>query len=169
MVPRVLQRMKNELCREHWNHKKTYFHDHQELVYCCAFNLLFAQNTFLTKVNSIQGAFKNIPGLLWKIQGLFKDFPTVFQFGYSRKNPHPHDGRHSFFTPPPPIHLDFQNCLSPAPLRISKFKDTVILFYTQYWRILLGTLVIFLLNKSQFSVNSVFVVNVVIPFSHLVK
>ena len=22
----------------------------------------------------------------------------------------------------PPIHLDFQNCLSPPPLRISKFK-----------------------------------------------
>ena len=43
--------------------------------------------------------------------------------GYSRKNPHPHDGRHSFFTPPPPFHLDFQNCLSPPPLRISKFKD----------------------------------------------
>ena len=41
--------------------------------------------------------------------------------GYSRKNPHPHDGRHGFLTPA--IHLDFQNCLSPPPLRISKFKD----------------------------------------------
>ena len=29
-----------------------------------------------------------------------------------------------FFDPPPaPFHRDFQNCLSPPPLRISKFKD----------------------------------------------
>ena len=57
-----------------------YFHDHQELVYSYAFNLPFAQNAFLTEVNSIQGAFKNIQGLLWKIQGLFKDFPKFFNF-----------------------------------------------------------------------------------------
>ena len=62
--------------------------------------------------------------------------------GYSRKNPHPHNRRHGFLSPPPPIQLDFQNCLSPTPLRIS---------------------------KSQFSVNSVFVVNVKITFSHLLK
>ena len=128
MVPRVLQRMKNELCREHWNHKKTYFHDHQELVYCCAFNLLFAQNTFLTKVNSIQGAFKNIPGLLWKIQGLFKDFPTVFQLGYSRKNPHPHDGRHSFFTPPPnpPGFPKLLEPRSPQDFQVQRHRDFIL-------------------------------------------
>ena len=72
--------------------------------------------------------------------------------GYSRKNPHPHDGRHNFVTRP--IHLDIQNCFSPPPLRISKFKDppphppiwisiklldTVILLNTQCRRILLGT------------------------------
>ena len=53
----------------------------------------------------------------------------------------------------PPSHLDFQNCLSPPPLRISKFKDPppppiwisiklldkVILLNTQCGRILLGT------------------------------
>ena len=39
-------------------------------------------------------------------------------------DPHLHDGRHNFFTPPPaPIHLDIQNYFSPPPLRISKFKD----------------------------------------------
>ena len=34
----------------------------------------------LTKVIFIQGAFKNIQGLLWKIQGLFKDIPQIFYF-----------------------------------------------------------------------------------------
>ena len=29
-VSRVLQITKNELCWEHWNHKKTHFHDNQE-------------------------------------------------------------------------------------------------------------------------------------------
>ena len=29
-VPRELQITENELCREHWNHEKTDFHDHQE-------------------------------------------------------------------------------------------------------------------------------------------
>ena len=28
----------------------------------------------------IQGAFKNTQGILWKIQGLFKGHPTLFQF-----------------------------------------------------------------------------------------
>ena len=47
-------------------------------VYCCAFNhSLFAQNSFFfffltIKATFIQVAFKNIQGLLWKIQGLFK-------------------------------------------------------------------------------------------------
>ena len=46
-------------------------------VYCCAFNhCLFAQNSFFLfftiKATFIQVAFKNIQGLLWKIQGLFK-------------------------------------------------------------------------------------------------
>ena len=34
---------------------------------------------FLMKVLFIQGAFKNIQGLLWKIQGL-QGYPTIFQF-----------------------------------------------------------------------------------------
>ena len=32
------------------------------------------------KVIFIQGAFKNIQALLWKIQGLFKDIPQFFNF-----------------------------------------------------------------------------------------
>ena len=39
----------------------------------CAFNHSFVQNIFLIKVIFTQGALKNIQGLLWKIQGLFKD------------------------------------------------------------------------------------------------
>lgn len=36
---------------------------------------------FLTiKVMFIQGALKNISGLLWKIQGRFKDIPQFFHF-----------------------------------------------------------------------------------------
>ena len=35
---------------------------------------MFAQNTFLTKIIFSTGAFKNIHGLLWKIQGLFKAY-----------------------------------------------------------------------------------------------
>ena len=33
---------------------------------------------FKTKVIFNQGAFKNIQGLLWKIQGLFEDIPQFF-------------------------------------------------------------------------------------------
>ena len=58
------------------------FHDHQKkIVYYCSFNHSFAQNIlYLTKVIFIQGAFKNIQGLLWKIQGLFKDIPQICNF-----------------------------------------------------------------------------------------
>ena len=35
---------------------------------------------FLMKVIFIQGAFKNIQALLWKIQGLFKDIPQFLNF-----------------------------------------------------------------------------------------
>ena len=73
--------------------------------------------------------------------------------------------------------------LTPSPLRISKFKDppsiwislklldTVILIYTQSQcrRIVLGSQIIFLSNKSQFFLNSVFVVKVKITLSHLLK
>ena len=33
--------------------------------------------------------------------------------GYSRKNPHPHDGRHGFLTPPPPHPPGFPKLLEP--------------------------------------------------------
>ena len=40
---------------------------------------------FLTKVSFIQGAFKNYQGLLWKIQGLFKNIQQFLSFqGLSR-------------------------------------------------------------------------------------
>ena len=81
MVPGVLQITENELCREHRNHiKKNHFHDHQEnfCVLLCFQSFLvcakhFLKIFFLTiKATFIQVAFKNIQGLLWKIQGLFK-------------------------------------------------------------------------------------------------
>ena len=71
--------------------------------------------------------------------------------GYSRKNPHPHDGRHSFFTPRPPstwisktawapLHSGFPSSKTSPPIWISiKWLNTIILIYTQCRRILLGT------------------------------
>ena len=35
---------------------------------------------FLNKGYFIQGAFKNIQGLLWKISRTFQGYPTIFQF-----------------------------------------------------------------------------------------
>ena len=53
----------------------------RNFVYCCAFIHFFAQNIlFLMKVIFIQGDFKNIQGLHWKIQRLFKDIPQFFNF-----------------------------------------------------------------------------------------
>ena len=118
----VLQRMKNELCQEHWNHKKMYFHDHQELVYCCAFNLPFVQITFFQRLI----LFKELSKTFKELSKTFKDFPRIshnFSIGLFQKKSTPPWWKAQFFYTPPPIHLDFQNCLSPAPLRISKFKD----------------------------------------------
>ena len=65
--------------------KKTLFLMHawspRKFVYCCEFNHSFAQNIiFLTNIIFIQGAFKNIQGLLWKIQGLFTDIQQFSNF-----------------------------------------------------------------------------------------
>ena len=50
-------------------------------MYSCAFNHSFTQNIiFLTNIIFIQGAFKNIQGLLWQIQGIFKDIAQFFIF-----------------------------------------------------------------------------------------
>ena len=60
-----------------------HFHDHQEHLHTVVLSIFpFSQNTFffLTEVIFIQGAFKNIQELLWKIQGLFKDIPQFFNF-----------------------------------------------------------------------------------------
>ena len=56
------------------------------------FQSSYAQNIlFLTKVIFIQGAFKNIQGLLCKIQGLVKScqgYPTIFQFSRTFQGHH---------------------------------------------------------------------------------
>ena len=52
---------------------RKHFHAHQENLCRCAFNHSIAQNIFFNEVVFIQGAFKNIQGLLWEIQGLCKD------------------------------------------------------------------------------------------------
>ena len=74
---------------------------------------------------------------------------VLLVMGYSRKNSHPHDGRHGFLTPPStwisktawaPLHSGFPSSKTPAPIWISiKLLDTVILLYTQCRRILVGT------------------------------
>ena len=59
--------------------------------------------------------------------------------GYSRKNPHPHDGRHAFWTPPSsrisktartPLHSGFPTSNTPAPMWIYiKYLDAKIFIY----------------------------------------
>ena len=49
-------------------------------VLLCFQSFLCAKQFFLTRIIFIQGAFKNIQGLLWKIQGLLKDIPQFFSF-----------------------------------------------------------------------------------------
>ena len=49
-------------------------------VLLCFQSFLCAKQSFLTRVIFIQGAFKNIQGLLWKIQGIFKGIAQVFIF-----------------------------------------------------------------------------------------
>ena len=79
MVPKVLQITENELCRKHRNHKKTLSWPPRKFVYCCAFNHNFLwANHFIFKVIFIQEVFKNIQGLLWKTQGLFKHITQFF-------------------------------------------------------------------------------------------
>ena len=86
MFPRdlTLSTVYNELCREHRNHKKTlYIHDHRENLCIAVLSTIPLCKTFfffLTKAIFIQGACKNIQGLLWKIQGLFKDILQFFSF-----------------------------------------------------------------------------------------
>ena len=52
----------------------------QICVLLCCQSFLCTKHSFLTKVIFIQGAFKNIQELLWKIQGLFKEIPQFFNF-----------------------------------------------------------------------------------------
>ena len=56
--------------------------NHQENLCTAVLLIIPLRKTFffLTKVILIQGAFKNIQGLQWKIQGLFKDIPQFFNF-----------------------------------------------------------------------------------------
>ena len=60
---------------------RKHFHDHQENLRTAEHSIFpLGKTLFLTKVLFIQGAFKNIQGLLWKIQGLFDDIPQFFNF-----------------------------------------------------------------------------------------
>ena len=64
--------------------------DHQgKFMYCSALlSIIPLCKTcfFLTRVIFIQGAFKNNQGLLWRIQGLFKDIHQFFNFHGLFKN-----------------------------------------------------------------------------------
>ena len=84
-VPRVLQIMENELCQEHQNHiKKTLSWSLKKFWGIVVLSIIsLCKHFFKMKVIFIQGAFKNIQGLLWKIQGLFKDIPQYY-FSISR-------------------------------------------------------------------------------------
>ena len=60
---------------------KKHFHHHQDNLCIAVLSIIPLRKTFfLTRVIFIQGAFKNIQGLSWKIQGLFKDIPQLFNF-----------------------------------------------------------------------------------------
>ena len=79
----------------------------------------------------------------------FRPENSKSKMGYSRKNPHPHDRRQGFLTPPPtwisktvwaPLPLGFPSSKTLPPIWISiKLLDTVILIYPQCRRILLST------------------------------
>ena len=58
---------------------------------------------------------KNVPETIQWIKTSWK--------GLFQKKSTPPRWKAQVFSAPPPIHLDFQNCLSPPPLRIYKFKD----------------------------------------------
>ena len=73
-------------CQEHRNHKKTLSLSPRKLCITVLSIIPLRKTFFLTKVIFIQGAFKNIQGLLWEIQGHFKDIPQFFNF----------QGHHSF-------------------------------------------------------------------------
>ena len=69
-----------ELCQEHQNHKKTLSWSPRKFAYCCAFNLSFARKTLLWQRLFSFKELSNIQGLMWKIQGLFKDVPQFSIF-----------------------------------------------------------------------------------------
>ena len=65
--------MKNELCRNiEIMRKHTFMVTKKIYILLCFQSFLCTKLPFLTKVVLIQGAFKNIQGLLSKIQGLFR-------------------------------------------------------------------------------------------------
>ena len=56
-------------------------HGHQENLCIAVHSIIPLHKTlFLTNIIFIQGAFKNIQGLQWKIQGIFKDIAQFFIF-----------------------------------------------------------------------------------------
>ena len=59
---------------------RKHFHDHQEnlCIAVLSITISFAKKNFIFKVIFIQEVFKNIQGLLWKTQGLFKHITQFF-------------------------------------------------------------------------------------------
>ena len=88
MVPRVLQITENELCREHRN-----LDDHQNNLCIAVLSIIPLRKTFYfwRRLCLFRVAFKNIQGLLCKIQGLVKrcqGYPTIFQFSRTFQGHH---------------------------------------------------------------------------------
>ena len=60
---------------------RKHFHDHQENLCIAVLSIIPLSKKFcINEGYFIQGALNNIQGLLWKIQGLFKDIPQFFNF-----------------------------------------------------------------------------------------
>ena len=60
---------------------RKHFHDHQENLCIAVLSIIPLNKKFcINEGYFIQGALNNIQGLLWKIQGLFKDIPQFFNF-----------------------------------------------------------------------------------------
>ena len=97
-------------CQKWFSHTLTLFSWGKGKVFVVASNF----KSFILKQDMAKSIFLNI---------FVQDCSCLM--GYSRKNPHPHDGGDISPHPPPhPFHLKFKNCLSISShgIRISKIK-----------------------------------------------
>ena len=84
-------------------------------------SFLCTKHFFLMKVIFIQGAFKNIQGLLWKIQ-----YPTIFQFSRTFQG---HNAfSRTFQDPCEPCKKTLDSCKSQSPgcmsLKLGSLKNS---------------------------------------------